>query len=174
MGQVLGIREGFFFKPDQDCFFNPPMQPLPMQPPEPVSLEEDQPLPEPDSLETPEPVSDNEIISEMLEDCYKLALLFHGNNKTKATKFLELVIYLPIFGVFGYRKLKQKMKQDSTLFECLSSEDITKLQKQLDKVIPLLERAKIDGQSQTINGEYCAELLWIHLKYSSILGNKHF
>ena len=107
----------------------------------------------------------------MLEDCYKLALLFHGNNETKATKFLELVVYLPIFGVFGYRKLKQKMKQDSTLLEYLSSEDITKLQNQLDKVLPFLEMTQLNGDAQFDDGEYAEKLLWIHIKHSSILGN---
>ena len=193
MGQVLGIRDqDFLFKADQGFFFKPPTQPLPMQPletPEPVSLETDDEWEEEEPLETPKPVSDNEeepleptgsvsdnkIISEMLQDAYNLALQFYGNydgETNKARKVLELAVYFPILGFFGYRKLVQNLVQDSNLLAvfhqyefldlvaCLSSEDITKLQNQLDKLLPILELALLEKESE--------DWLWMRIRHSCI------
>jgi len=166
-----------------------------MQPPEPVSDNEDQPLEtlryELGEDEPPEPVSDNEeepleftgsvsdykIISEMLQDAYNLGEQFYENDETnKARKLLDLAVYFPILGVFRYKKMVQQIcGQDSGLdsvladchqywfldiSSCLSSEDITKLQNQLDKLIPILELALLEKDSE--------DRLWMRIRHSCI------
>ena len=127
-------------------------------------------------LEHVEPVKfDNEIISEMLQDAYKLALEFYG-NETKARKLLELAVYVPIFGSFGYKKMWWNLFQDpetKSLYKAIYENhgfvnlahvvppvSLEGIKKQLDKVIPILELALLEKKS--------GNWLWMHIKLSSI------
>ena len=135
------------------------------------------------------------IMATMLEITYDLALQFYydlvpqlyGNEPPevikaikavdkarnpkvvgKARKLLELAVYFPIFGVFGYNKLVSQDPDIAGLPEnwfygfvlALSSEDITKLQNQLDKLIPILELALLEKDSE--------DRLWMRIRHSCL------
>jgi len=133
-------------------------------------------LPEPDPLDTPEPHTDKKIISDMIVQTYDLALQFYGNNETKARKLLELAVYVPIFGSFGYKKMWWNLFQDSEtklLYEAMYKDhgcvnlahvvppvSLEGIKKQLDKVIPILELALLEKKS--------GDWLWMHIRLSSI------
>ena len=132
--------------------------------------------PEPDPLDTPEPHTDKKIISDMIVETYNLALQFYGNNETKARKLLELAVYVPIFGSFGYKKMWWNLFQDpetKSLYEAMYEDhgcvnlahvvppvSLEGIKKQLDKVIPILELALLEKKS--------GDWLWMHIRLSSI------